>query len=369
MADDFFFSFTSNNRIGLPYQYLISFVLVALVSAVCFLFSAYIRAEVVAFILLLTLSLIAMSFTILPVLLAALLSALIWDFFFIGPRYNFRVGNTEDKILLSMYFVIALVNAVLTFKIRQIEKVARRKEEKAQTLKLYNTLLNSLSHEFRTPLATIIGATDNLLEEPSRLSPGDHKKLLSEISVASLRLNRQVENLLNMSRLESGFIQPKKDWHDVQELTLSIIHQLEEQLAQRRIEIDIKEDFPLIRLDYGLMEQVLYNLIYNAALYTPEKSLIRISAHCPDENLLIVIEDDGPGFPEGEIKKVFDKFYRLTHSPVGHNRVSGSGLGLSIVKGFVEAHNGTVELMNRLTGGARFVISLPAENFSKLTAS
>ncbi|HTI10050.1 MAG TPA: ATP-binding protein [Puia sp.] len=367
MADAFFSSFTANNRIGPPYQYLISLLLVSLVSAICFLFSAYIRAEVVAFILLLTLSLIAMSFTILPVLLTALLSALIWDFFFIGPRYNFRVGNTEDKILLSMYFVIALVNAVLTFKIRQIEKVARRKEEKAQTLKLYNTLLNSLSHEFRTPLATIIGATDNLLQEPSRLSPGDHKKLLSEISVASLRLNRQVENLLNMSRLESGFIQPKKDWHDVQELTVSIIHQLDEQLAQRPVEIDIKEDLPLVRLDYGLMEQVLYNLIYNAALYTPEKSPIRISARCPDENLQIVVEDEGPGFPEGEIKKVFDKFYRLTLPPVGHTQ--GSGLGLSIVKGFVEAHNGTVELMNRLTGGARFVISLPVENFSKLTGS
>ena len=368
-GDYFFSSFSSNNRIRLPYQYLISILLVCLVSAICFLFSAYIRAEVVAFILLLTLSLIAMSFDIFPVLLAALLSALIWDYFFIGPRYNFRVGNTEDKILLSMYFVIALVNAVLTFKIRQIEKVARRKEEKANTLKLYNTLLNSLSHEFRTPLATIIGATDNLLLEPSRLSPGDHKKLLSEISVASLRLNRQVENLLNMSRLESGFIQLKKDWYDVNELAFSIIHQLEEQLAQRNIEVDIKEDIPLVRLDYGLMEQVLYNLVYNAALYTPEKSQIRISACCPGENLQIVVEDDGPGFPEGEIQKVFDKFYRLTYPAGRSSHVSGSGLGLSIVKGFVEAHNGTVELMNRLTGGARFVISLPVENFSKLTGS
>lgn len=365
-AASFIFSFTAN-RIRLLYQYLISLVLVSLVSAICFLFSAYIRPEIVAFILLLTLSLIAMSFDIFPVLLAALLSALIWDFFFILPRYNFRVGNTEDKILLSMYFVIALVNAVLTFKIRQIEKLAREKEEKAHTLKLYNTLLNSLSHEFRTPLATIIGATDNLLQQPSRLSATDHTKLLSEISTASLRLNRQVENLLNMSRLESGFIQPKKDWHDLHELAFSIIHQLEEQLALHRVEVDIREDIPLVRLDYGLIEQVLYNLIYNAALYTPEKALIRISARCPDENLQIVVEDDGPGFPEAEIKKVFDKFYRLTHTSGRHSQ--GSGLGLSIVKGFVEAHNGTIELMNRLTGGARFVISLPVENFSKTTGS
>jgi len=343
------------SRIGKRRQYLVSIQSVCLVSAICFLFSAYIGPEVVAFVLLLTLSLIAMFFDILPVLLTAVLSALIWDYFFLLPRFNFRVGNTEDEILLSMYFVIALVNAVLTFKIRQIEKIAHQKEEKAKTLKLYNTLLNSLSHEFRTPIATIIGATDNLLEQPSRLSVEDSRKLLTEISIASLRLNRQVENLLNMSRLESGFIQPKKDWHDIHEMAFSILHQLEEPLFLRKAEVAISESFPPVRLDYGLMEQVLYNLLLNAALYTPEGSRIRISAECCDELLVIIVEDDGPGFPEEEIDKVFDKFYRLKDS-----RIGGSGLGLSIVKGFVEAHNGTIALSNRPSGGARFLISLPA---------
>ncbi|MDO6431035.1 ATP-binding protein [Flavitalea sp. BT771] len=343
------------SRISKRWQYLLSIQSVCLVSAVCFLFSAYIGAEVVAFVLLLTLSLIAMFFDILPVLLTAVLSALIWDYFFLLPRYNFRVGNTEDEILLSMYFVIALVNAVLTFKIRQIEKIARQKEEKAKTLKLYNTLLNSLSHEFRTPIAAIIGATDNLLEEPSRLSREDSKKLLTEISVASMRLNRHVENLLNMSRLESGFIQPKKDWHDIHEMVSSILHQLEEPLFLRKPEVAISDGFPLVRLDYGLMEQVLYNLLFNAALYTPEGSWIRISAEGFDELLVIIVEDDGPGFPEEEIDRVFEKFYRLKDS-----RIGGSGLGLSIVKGFVEAHNGTIALTNRPSGGARFLISLPA---------
>ncbi|HVU53934.1 MAG TPA: DUF4118 domain-containing protein, partial [Puia sp.] len=149
MQDPFVTPFIGS-RIGRPRQYLLSLLSVCLVSAVCFLFSTCLGlgAEVVAFVLLLTLSLIAMFFDILPVLLTALLSALIWDYFFLLPRYNLRVGNTEDEILLSMYFVIALVNAVLTYKIRQIEKIARQKEEKAKTLKLYNTLLNSLSHEF-----------------------------------------------------------------------------------------------------------------------------------------------------------------------------------------------------------------------------
>jgi len=343
-------------KVGRTQQYVISILLIFLVSAICFILSAYIGAQVVAFILLLELSLVAMFFDIFPVLLTAILSALIWDFFFLLPRYNFRVGNTEDKILLSMYFVIALVNAVLTFKIRQIEKGARRKEEKTKALKLYNTLLNSLSHEFRTPIATIIGATDNLLQEPTMLSQGDSKKLLSEISVASLRLNRQVENLLNMSRLESGFLQPKKDWCDLNELVSAILQQLEEQLVGHTVETDIKESLPLVKLDYGLMEQVLYNLVYNASLYTPENSFIRIRATCPDENLEISVEDTGAGFPEEEIGKVFDKFYRLKNS-----RVGGSGLGLSIVKGFVEAHNGTIDLKKGASGGALFVMRLPTE--------
>lgn len=358
--------FIVNLPIGRKQQYFLSSAGVCLVSAVCFALSGYMGPQVVAFILLLTVSVIALFFTILPVLLAAVLSALIWDFFFLLPRYNFRVGNTEDKILLSMYFVIALVNAVLTYKIRQVEKVARQKEEKTRTLKLYNTLLNSLSHELRTPISTIIGATDNLMEQPSRLSAGDSRKLLSEIAVASLRLNRQVENLLNMSRLESGYIQPKKDWCNVHELVCAIVTNLEEQLVRHRVEICVKEGLPLVKMDYGLMEQVIYNLVYNATLYTPEGSLIRIGAECPDGRVVIFVEDNGPGFPEEEIGKVFEKFYRLNG-----RGTQGTGLGLSIVKGFVEAHNGTVTLTNRdrgmggrrEAGGARFEISVATEKF------
>ncbi|MDP4151514.1 MAG: ATP-binding protein [Bacteroidota bacterium] len=329
------------------------------ISAICFALSPYMAPQLVAFILLLALSLIAMFFDILPVLLSALVSALIWDYFFLLPRYNLRVGNTGDRILLSMYFVIALVNAVLTFKIRQMEKEARDKEEKAKTLKLYNTLLNSLSHEFRTPIATIIGATDNLLAEPSRLTGTDSRRLLTEISRASMRLNRQVENLLNTSRLESGFIRPRKEWCDLRELISSTIQHLDEWIGRHLVKVEIRKGFPLVRLDYGLMEQVLTNLVYNAALYTPAGSTIRITADCEDENLIIIVEDNGPGLPPAEIDKVFDKFYRPELA-----RTGGVGLGLSIVKGFVEAHSGAIELKNIPAGGARFVIRMPVEKLS-----
>ena len=297
-----------------------------------------------------------MFFDILPVLLAALLSALIWDFFFIPPRFTFTVGSTEDLLMLLMYFIIAMVNAVLTFKIRQIEKETHKKEEKEKTVLLYNTLLNSLSHELKTPISTIIGATDNLLTESNKLSEQNKNELLTEISKASIRLDRQVENLLNMSRLESGFIKPKKDWCDINELIHDVVNRLKENYDNHPINVQIKENLPLFKLDYGLVEQVLNNLILNAILYIPKYCIVTILAFCKDEKLILIIEDNGNGFPDDEIDKVFDKFYRLKKSNTG-----GTGLGLSIVKGFVEVHNGTIKLENISEGGARFTIEIPAE--------
>ncbi len=345
------------HRVSRQKQYLFSVLAVCLAAASCFLFSAYIGSEVVAFILLLVLSVIAMFFDIFPVILAAVLSALIWDYFFLLPRFNFRVGNTEDKIMLSMYFIIVLVHAVLTAKLRQIGKIARQKEEKAQTFKLYDTLLNSLSHEFRTPIATIIGATDNLLENPGILSPDDKDSLLMEISIASLRLNQQVENLLNMSRVESGFIRLKKDWCDMNELVNITLQRLSGQANDHILEIGVEEGLPLFQLDFGLMEQVLYNLVSNAVLYTPPGTRIRVIVEyqVKRERLILRVEDNGNGLPEEEFGKVFEKFYRLNTT-----RVGGTGLGLSIVKGFVEAHEGTVDLRKGSPAGAVFTISLPA---------
>ena len=344
------------NKFSKPKQYLISLLLVCMVSAICYFLSVHIGYKVVAFILLFTVSLIAVLFDIFPVLTAAILSALIWDYFFIPPRFTLQVGSTEDLILLLMYFVIALVNAVLTYKIRQIEKVALQKEEKANKVKLYNTLFNSLSHELRTPIATIIGATDNLQSNSSKLTPLNRNELVAEISKASFRLNQQVENLLNMSRLDSGFVQPKKDWCDITEVIYESVKRIEENKVPQKITVNINPAIPLFKLDEVMLEQVIYNLLNNAVLYTNPDCKIDIVAICHVDVLQIIIEDNGNGFPADEIKNVFDKFYRLKNSKVG-----GTGLGLSIVKGFIEAQGGVINLQNRSTGGARFTIDIPAE--------
>jgi two-component system sensor histidine kinase KdpD len=344
------------NKTSKVNQYLGSIVFVIIVATICFLFSDIIGYKVAALVLMVTVSLIAMFFDILPVLMAALLSALIWDFFFIPPKYTFHIDNAEDALLFFMYFIIASVNATLTFKIRAIEKVANKKEEKENTLKLYNTLLNSLSHELRTPISTIVAATDNLQADNNKLSEQNKADLLTEISKASLRLNIQVENLLNMSRLESGVIQPKKDWCDINELIYDVVNRLKENLENRTVSISIENDIPLCKLDFGLIEQVLFNLILNANLYIEKKCVIGVKAKVVDNRLLLIIEDDGKGFEPEEIDSVFEKFYRSKNTSTG-----GTGLGLSIVKGFIEAHNGTIRLENIESGGARFTIEIPVE--------
>ncbi|WP_243400407.1 sensor histidine kinase [Flavobacterium alvei] len=334
----------------------ISIVAVLLIATVCFYASKFIDYRITALILLMTVSIVAIVFDIIPVLITAILSGLLLNFFFIQPLFTFHITDTEDILLFLMYLIIALVNAVLTFKIRQVEKKARDKEEKEKTIKLYNTLLNSLSHELRTPIATLIGAVDILKENNQTLSKKNQEDLLSEIDKASIRLNRQVENLLNMSRLETGMLLIKQDWCDVNELTNGVVQKFSSLNTNHIIDFQLNESLPLFKLDSGLIAEVLRNLIHNAVLYTPEKTTIKIEVLQESSNCIIVISDNGNGFPESEIQFAFDKFYRLPHTKTG-----GSGLGLSIVKGFVEAHNGTITLENNSISGAKFTITIPTE--------
>jgi two-component system, OmpR family, sensor histidine kinase KdpD len=336
-------------------QYLYSLSIIVLVSSVCFGLSGFLGYRVVALILLVAVSLLAITFDILPVLLSATLSAFIWDFFFIPPRFTIHVDTTEDTILLTMYFVIAMINGVLTYKIRQIERASRLKEERANSVKLYNTILNSLSHELRTPIAAIIGAADNL-QANLNLTRENKEQLINEISKASLRLNQQVENLLNISRLESGHIKPKNDWCDIVELIYESVKRVQENNPTRKINISINQDMPLCSLDEGMLEQIINNLLNNAAIHTDANCRIHISAACHADLLSIIIEDTGKGFTDVDIKNVFDKFSRSKNL-----KAAGSGLGLSIVKGFTEALGGTVEMQKLSSIGSRFVISIPVK--------
>ena len=339
-------------------QLLLSTTLIVLSSLILYFFVGWIGYQVVALVLLLMVSVSAMLFDIVPVLIAALLSALIWNYFFIPPVRTFHIGTPEDVLMFLMYFVIAFINAVLSFKIREIERKVRDKEEKENTLKLYDTLLNSLSHELRTPIAAIIGAVDILENQAAPPSIINQNELIDEIKIASLRLNEQVENLLSMNRLESGILKPVLDWVDINDLIFSVIKKYKSHHSEAlNIIFNPDEKVPLIKVDAVFVEQILYNLIRNAHVHTPAKSTVRIAASYLDESIRISVADNGKGFPTEEIKFVFDKFYRLKGAATG-----GTGLGLSIVKGFVEALNGHITLENQSSGGALFTVVLPAES-------
>jgi two-component system sensor histidine kinase KdpD len=220
--------------------------------------------------------------------------------------------------------------------------------------KLYKTLFNSISHELRIPVATIMGASDTLIAQNY---PEETKiKLYAEISTASVRLNRLIENFLNMSRLESGRITPNPDWCDVNDLANSVSANLKQELSTFNLIVVIPNEMPLIFIDFGLIEQALHNLVLNATQNAQAGTNIRLKFFYDSGSLTIQVMDRGIGFPEKELSSVFNKFYRGKDAKAG-----GTGLGLSIVKGFIEAHKGTVIAGNRQNGGAIFTIKIPVK--------
>ncbi len=483
----------SSSARSLLREYIISSGVVLGVSVVSYQFAGHVGYQAVSLFLLFAVALLSLSLSVGPVVLAAALSALIWNYFFIPPHFTFAIGSPQDALLFIAYFVIAAITGILTTRIRMREKNARSlysmtkdiihaktlddvarlavknirtvfecdvllflssidgelnpepheastlrsdkkefsvaswvywNEKKAgrnvdtfpfvnctyypisgpryplgvigirlrglrpidparealfqnfieqiasalereqlheltrravvseESEKLYRTLFSSLSHELRTPIAAIMGGADSL----SKRIPSEE---LEEIHTAADRLNRLVENLLDMTRLESGQLAPRLDWCDVNDLLRTSAQKIKKELAAHIVVIDVPESTPFIRLDFGLMEQVFSNLLYNASLYTPPGSTITITAKMEKRNCIFTVEDNGPGFPMDALQHLFNKFYRVPGS-----RTGGTGLGLSIVKGYVEAHKGTISAANRILGGAEFVISIPTETHS-----
>jgi len=218
--------------------------------------------------------------------------------------------------------------------------------------RLYKTLFNSISHEFRIPVAAIMGASDTLINTHYNIET--QQALFKEIYTASVRLNRLIENLLNMSRLESGFLSVRLDWYDFNDLINKVTEDLNEETNEYILNVSMPENMPLVKLDFGLMRQVLYNLFYNSIQYSINKVTINLVIFYND-NLIIKISDNGLGFPENSLKDVFKKFYKLAGRKSG-----GLGLGLSIVKGFIEAHKGEISISNLKPHGAEFTIVLPS---------
>jgi len=229
----------------------------------------------------------------------------------------------------------------------------------AESERIYKILLNSISHELRTPLTTITGASTSLLDNVVESKPEIRNALIREIYRASGRLNRLVDNLLDMSRLESGMMKLNKQKQDMGDLVSVVLRTLEEELSEYKVLIDIPDSLPMVNIDFVLMEQALINLVYNAVNHTPSGTVITISIQLSENSFQISVKDNGPGLIPEEIPFLFDKFQRGAASFSG-----GTGLGLSICKGIVDAHNGYVSAENNADGGAKFTITLPVETWN-----
>ncbi len=489
-------------------QYLAAASLVFLFSAVLFPLTDLIGYQTVSLILLLLVVLLPLRLGVGPVVLAAGLSALTWDFFFIPPRFTVVVAKPQDFLMMVTLFAAAAVSGVLTARIRAREKAVRSREERATALyaltndltaaknqddvvraaianigkffapeivvflsdldgdliskpheastyavsekelsvpawvhwneqkagrftdtlpfagatyyplsgpryplgvigirmagnerlsvdqeallgnflsqvssalereflneltkrsiafveseRLYTTLFASVSHEMRTPITALVGAGESLLNDDVGGKVAVRHELAHEIQAAAERLDNVVQNLLAMTRLESGLIQPSLDWTDLRDVINSALDKVRKELAGHKVTVEMSPALPLLRLDYPLMEQVFVNLLRNAAMHTPEGSCIELKALIEQAEWVITIADNGPGFPGEALPKLFEKFYRVPGS-----RTGGVGLGLSIVRGFVQAHQGTVAAENRPGGGAQFTIRLPVEQKSR----
>jgi two-component system sensor histidine kinase KdpD len=226
----------------------------------------------------------------------------------------------------------------------------------AESEKLSKALLNSISHELRTPISAITTAASSLAEIKPDEPPALQQTLAAEIQESAARLNRLVGNLLDMTRLESGNVKPRLEWCDLGDLVNVAIRRNERELARHPVKVSIPKAMPLVRMDFVLIEQALGNLLLNAAAYTPDGTTVEVTASVRGSEVALSVADHGPGLPPESLPQLFDKFYRAPGAPAG-----GTGLGLSIVKGFVEAHEGRIEARNREGGGAQFVIYLPLE--------
>jgi two-component system sensor histidine kinase KdpD len=241
-------------------------------------------------------------------------------------------------------------------RVNLVEDVERAKRT-IETDRLRSALLTSISHDLKTPLASVLGAASTLRDLSRKLSDSEKADLIATIIDESERLNRFIANLLDMTKLESGAIVPNTARHDLGEIIGSALRRASKILARHQVELELAADLPMLDLDAVLFEQVVFNILDNAAKYSPEGTAVRIQSWRDRDAVCLQVADEGDGIPPAEIEHIFDKFYRAEK---GDRVRAGTGLGLAISRGFVEAMHGTITAANRADrSGAVFVIRLP----------
>jgi two-component system sensor histidine kinase KdpD len=259
------------------------------------------------------------------------------------------ISSSEKRLLQTFASQGAL--ALERARLAQAESRARVLEESDR---LKTAILSSVSHELRTPLSTIKAAASSLRSNEVGWDSAARPELVAAIDDEADHLNMLVGNLLDMSRIESGALKPKREWNILPEIVESVLARMRLLAGEHKIEMDVPESLPLVPVDYIQMEQVFTNLLSNSVKYAPEKTVIRLRAFVDGESMHVLVSNQGPQVPQEHLDRIFDKFYRITAA----DRVTGTGLGLSICKGIIEAHGGRIWAEN-VPDGLAFNFMLP----------
>ena len=326
-----------------------------------------------------------------PALLASVLGMLCFNFFFLAPFYTFTIADYQNWVALTVFFITALAVGQLSAraKRRAEESEAGRREinrlyeelqdaferaSEAEAFKrserLKSALLDAVTHDLRTPLTSIMASSTLLLEDrenPSQaemLDPLEQKALLRVITQASNRLNRFVESMVDLARIEAGDMTLHRNWGAVDEIIEAALTRAEPFTEKHQIRVLMEEELPVVRVDARAVTEVVYTLVDNATKYAPAETTIVVKAHrVHDEIVEIAVEDEGPGIPLHLHEKVFERFFRATDNGTDGQNKFGFGMGLAIARGIVEAHGGNIWVEVGPDGhGTRVVFTVPVSD-------
>jgi K+-sensing histidine kinase KdpD len=308
-----------------------------------------------------------------PALLSSFMAFFSFDFLFVPPLYNLNVTKFEDVLTLFIFLVTAVITSQFASALRQRAEDARRREQESKRMEalqrtdaLRLALLSSVSHDLRTPLSTIKTAITSLGEVDVQWDEEARHGFTTAIERETDRLSSLVENLLDMSRIEAGLLQPEKVWYPLDELVLDVLNRMDSLLQGRKVQTCFPASLPPVELDYVMIDQVLTNLLENALRYTPEGSPIEVNIQQQGKEVVVSVADHGPGIAEAEREQIFDKFYRVHGKTTTSGAVRGTGLGLAICRGLVEAHGGKIWVEESKGGGAEFRFMLPLNDTGEI---
>ncbi|HET8585221.1 MAG TPA: DUF4118 domain-containing protein [Casimicrobiaceae bacterium] len=311
----------------------------------------------IAMVYLLAVVVVALRYSRGPAIATAILSVATFDYLFVPPRGTFSVEDLQYVLTFAIMLAVALIVSRLVESVRRQAATQASLAIEAETERIRSALLASISHDLRTPLAVMAGASSSLAESGDRLDPAERQALATSVFRQARDLSEQVAKVLQMTRLETGAMRIERDWASLGEIVESVLARLRERLATHRVIVELPDDLPLVRVDATLVEQALGNLLENCAKHTPPDTVVRVRAQHRAEDVVVTVEDYAGGLSDTDFARLFAKFHHGTAEGAG----GGVGLGLAICRAIVRLHDGQAWAERIPGGGTAFRFTLPLE--------